>query len=87
LRREEEVEAMGLVEEVEAMRQEEEDLDEDGGQDPEEEEEEDEDKEVGHEEGHEDDAGLYDEGAGVMSLLKDTHPHTELGLATSFSLL
>jgi hypothetical protein len=86
LRREEEVEAMGLVEEVEATRQEEENLDEDGGQDPEEEEE-DEDKEEGHEEGHEDDAGLYDEGAGVMSLLKDTHPHAELGLATLFSLL
>jgi hypothetical protein len=53
LRREEEVEATGL----------EEDLDEDGGQDFEEEE--DEDDEEGHEEweeGHEDGAELYDEG-------------------------
>jgi hypothetical protein len=75
LRQEEEVEATGLEEEVEAMRLEEEDLDEDGGQDSED------------EEGHEDGVGLYDEGVGVMGLLQDPHPHTELGLATSFALL
>jgi hypothetical protein len=78
LRQEEEVEATGLEEEVEAMRLEEEDLDEDGGQDSEDEE---------GEEGHEDGVGLYDEGVGVMGLLRDPHPHTELGLATSFALL
>jgi hypothetical protein len=50
LRREEEVEAMGLKEE---------DLDEDGGQEYEEEEDEEE-----EEEGHEDGVGLYDEGVG-----------------------
>jgi hypothetical protein len=78
LRWEEEVETMGLEEEVEATGLEE-DLDEDGGQDSEEE---DEDKE-----GHEDGAGLYNDGVGVTGLLQDPHPHTELGLATSFALL
>jgi hypothetical protein len=41
----------------------------------------------GGQEGHEDGAGLYDEGVGVMGLLHDPHPHTELGLATLFTLL
>jgi hypothetical protein len=50
-------------------------VDEGGGQDYEE------------EEGHEDGAGLYDEGWRVTGLLQDLHPHTELGLATSFALL
>jgi regulator of replication initiation timing len=76
-------------EEVEAMRLEEEDLDEDAGQNFEEEEEEEEGHEEGEEreEGHEDDAGLYDKGVGVTGLLQDPHPHAELGLATSFALL
>jgi hypothetical protein len=40
----------------------------------------------GHEEGEEG-AGLYEEGVGVMGLLQDLHPHTDLGVATSFALL
>jgi hypothetical protein len=82
LRQEEEVEATGLEEEVEDTRLEE-DLDEDGGQHSEEEEE-------GHEEGeerNEDNVGLYNEGVGVIGLLQDPYPHSELGLATSFALL
>jgi hypothetical protein len=39
------------------------------------------------EEGHEDGAGLYDEGVGVTGLLQDPHPHTDVGVATSFILL
>jgi hypothetical protein len=79
LRREEEVEATGLEEEVEDIGLEE-DLDENRGQDSKEEEDE-------GEEGHEDGVGLHDEGVGVTGLLQDPHPHTELGLATSFALL
>jgi hypothetical protein len=44
----------------------------DGGQDSEEEEE---------------GAGLDDEGVGVTGLLQDPHPHTDLGVVTSFALL
>jgi hypothetical protein len=72
-------ESLRREEEVEAMRLEEEDLDEDGGQDSEEDEQE--------EEGHKDSVGLYNEGVGVTGLLQDPHPHAELGLATSFTLL
>jgi hypothetical protein len=50
----------------------------DGGHDKEEER---------HEEGHEDSAGLDDKWVGVMGLLQDLHPHTDLGGATSFTLL
>jgi hypothetical protein len=39
------------------------------------------------EEGHDDGAGLYYEGVGVTGLLQDPHPHVNLGLATSFTLL
>jgi hypothetical protein len=39
------------------------------------------------EEGHEEGAGLDDEGVGVTGLLQDPHPHTNLGVATSFALL
>jgi hypothetical protein len=49
----------------------------DGGQDSKEE----------NEEGHEEGVGLDDEGVGVMGLLQDPHPHTGLGVATSFTLL
>jgi hypothetical protein len=54
----------------------------DGGQDSKEED----DKEE-NEEGHEEGVGLDDEGVGVMGLLQDPHPHTGLGVATSFTLL
>jgi hypothetical protein len=43
-------------------------------------------EEGGHEEGEEG-AGLYEEGVGVTGLLQDLHPHTDLGVATSFALL
>jgi hypothetical protein len=39
------------------------------------------------EEGYEEGAGLYDEGVGVMGLLQDPHPHTDLGVAILFTLL
>jgi hypothetical protein len=39
------------------------------------------------EEGYEEGAWLYDEGVGVMGLLQDLHPHTDLGVAISFALL
>jgi hypothetical protein len=83
LRREEEVEAAGIEEDLDATGLE--DTSDGGGQDSKEEEDED---EEGHEEGkegQEDGAGLYDEG--VMGLLQDLHPHTNLGVATSFTLL
>jgi hypothetical protein len=47
-------------------------------------------EEEGHEEGeegHEEGVELDDEGVGVMGLLQDPHPHTNLGVATSFALL
>jgi hypothetical protein len=73
------VEVVGLEEDLDTAGLE--DTSDGGGQDSEEE---------GHdegEEGHEDDAGLYDEGMGVMGLLQDPHSHTNLGVATSFALL
>jgi hypothetical protein len=73
LGREEEVEAVGLEEDLDAAWLE--DTSDGGGQDSEE------------EEGHEEGAGLYDEGVGVTSLLQDLHPHTNLGVSTSFALL
>jgi hypothetical protein len=39
------------------------------------------------EEGHEEGAGLDDEEVGVTGLLQDPHQHTDLGVATSFTLL
>jgi hypothetical protein len=36
---------------------------------------------------HEDGAGLYDEGVGVIGLLKDPLPHDDLGVAAAFTLL
>jgi hypothetical protein len=80
LGREEVVEAVGLEEDLEVTGLEK--TSNGGGQDSEEEEE-------GHEEGegHEDGAGLDDEGVGVTGLLQDLHPHTDLGVATSFALL
>jgi hypothetical protein len=59
----------------------------DGGQDSEEEEEheEEEHEEEGHYEGE---ARHYeDEVVGVTNMLQDPHPHTDTGLATSFTLL
>jgi hypothetical protein len=47
-------------------------------------------EEMGHregEEGHKEGAVLDDEAVGVMGLLQDPHPHTDLGVATSFALL
>jgi hypothetical protein len=47
-------------------------------------------EEEGHdegEEGHDEGAGLDDEGVRVIGLLQDLHPHTNLGVATSFALL
>jgi hypothetical protein len=79
LGREEEVEVVGLEEDLDVARLE--DTSEGGGQDSEEE---------GHEEGeegHEDGARLYDEGVGMTGLLQDPHSHTNLGVATSFALL
>jgi hypothetical protein len=72
LGREEEVEAAGLEEDLEVVGLEE--TSNGGGQDFE-------------EEGHEDVAGLDDKGLGVMSLLQDPHPRTDLGVASSFALL
>jgi hypothetical protein len=74
LGREEVVEAVGLEEDLEVAGLEK--TSNGGGQDSEEE-----------EEGHEDGAGLDDEGVGVTGLLQDLHPHTDLGVATSFALL
>jgi hypothetical protein len=39
------------------------------------------------EEGHEEGVGLDDKGIGVTGLLQDPHPHTDLGAATSFTIL
>jgi hypothetical protein len=77
LEREEEVEHAGREEDLEVAG-----LEEtfDGGHDSMEEGDE-------EEEGHEEGAGLDDEGVGVMGLLWDPHPHTDLGVATSFALL
>jgi hypothetical protein len=80
LGREEEVEATGLEEDLDVAGLK---YTSDGGwQDSEEEEEGHEEGEEGHEEG----AGLYDEGVEVTGLLQDLHPHTDLGVATSFTL-
>jgi hypothetical protein len=38
-------------------------------------------------EGHKEGVGLYNEGVEVTGLLQDPHPHTDLGVATSFALL
>jgi hypothetical protein len=75
------------------LRQEEkvEDTSDGRGQDSEEEEEE----ELQLEEEHEEEEGHYegearhyeDEVVGVMDLPQDPHPHTDTGLATSFTLL
>jgi hypothetical protein len=75
-----EVEAAGLEADLEAAELEE--TSDGGGQYFEEEEDEEDHKE---EEGHEEGAGLDDEG--VVVLLQDPHPHTDLGVATSFALL
>jgi hypothetical protein len=76
----EEVEAAELEADLEAAELEE--TSDGGGQYFEEEEDEEDHKE---EEGHEEGAGLDDEG--VVVLLQDPHPHTDLGVATSFALL
>jgi hypothetical protein len=70
---EEEVEDAGREEDLEVAEWEQ---SSDGGQEDSKEEEE-------HEEG----AGLDDEGVGVMGLLQDPLPHTDLGSTTSFTLL
>jgi hypothetical protein len=44
-------------------------------------------EEDNEEEGHEEGVGLDNEGIGVMGLLQDPHPHTNLGTTTSFALL
>jgi hypothetical protein len=72
---EEEVEAAGLEEDLEDVGLEE--TSNGGGQDSEDED----------EEGHEDSARLDNEGVGVTGLLQDSHPHTDLGVATTFALL
>jgi hypothetical protein len=59
-----------------------EDTSDGGGHDSEEEEEHEE-----GEEGHVEGVGPYDEGMGVKGLLHDPHPHTDLGVATSFALM
>jgi hypothetical protein len=79
---EEEVEAMGQEVDLEVAELKE--TPDGGGQYFEHEEEE------GHdegEEGHDEGAGLDDEGVRVIGLLQDLHPHTNLGVATSFARL
>jgi hypothetical protein len=71
------VEATGLEADLEAAELEE--TPNSGGQYSEEDDEE--------EEGHDEGVGLDDEGVGVMGLLQDSHPHVDLGVATSFALL
>jgi hypothetical protein len=45
-------------------------------------------EEDGHdEEGHEEGVELDYEGMRLTGLLQDPHPHTDLGVATSFALL
>jgi hypothetical protein len=75
----EEVEDAGREEDLEVAGREE---SSDGGQEDSEEDDDDDEKE-----GHKKRVGLDDEGVGVMGLLQDLHPHTDLGLATSFALL
>jgi hypothetical protein len=75
LGREEEVEVSGLEEDFDAARL----KDTFNGGEQDSKEQEDEEEEEGHE-GHE-------EGVGVTGLLQDLHPHTNLGVATSFTCL
>jgi hypothetical protein len=74
---EEEVEDAGREEDLEVAEWEQ---SSDGGQ-------EDSKEEEHEEEQHEEGAGLDDEGVGVMGLLLDPLPHTDLGSTTSFTLL